>query len=385
MSTVSPDPYSHRIWSGVINAVGSTVIQGDTTAGRDIINLTLNSFLPRAEAFYDLCQSSDDPFKDVAGELKDLLSGFEQAEGFLNKGHLDQAQQDVLARHLSQGHGIVEGLQQLKSGLDASNMLPTEQVNGGLLQRLAELMNKLRLRVASINYFNTTISSQAHLGQLIRQTIKEHFPVDDQQSQHTFWTAQSQTSEQMESWRQLRKKLQDLCSGDPSQLKTNQTRILMILRQYYSRDVLTDAFFQDEIEGIDDSDEDNLTSRDASPRRDSDEDNLTSRDASPSRDSDEDNLISRDVSPCRDSDEDNLTLRDASPCRDRSRDVREDHNLKHANLLTPSWELRNKTFTWINLRVNCNIRLEAWTYHSPNPRPVAVTAMNLFASAELDP
>ncbi|ERF75087.1 hypothetical protein EPUS_04869 [Endocarpon pusillum Z07020] len=268
MSGVSSDPSSHRVWSGVINAVGSTVIQGDTTAGRDVINLTLNSFLPSAEAFYNLCQSSDDAFKDVAGELKDLLSGFEQAEGFLNNGHLDQAQQDVLARHLSQSRKIVEGLQQLKSGLDASNMLPTELVNRGLLQRLAELMNKLRPRVASINYFNTTISSQAHLGQLIRRTIEEHFPVDDQQSVHTFWTAQSQTSEEMESWRQLRKKLRDLCSGDPSQLKTNQTRVLMILRQYYSGDVLTDSFFQDEIEGIEDSDEDNLTSRDASPCRD---------------------------------------------------------------------------------------------------------------------
>lgn len=40
MSSVSPDASSHRVWSGVINAVGSTVIQGDTTAGRDVINLS---------------------------------------------------------------------------------------------------------------------------------------------------------------------------------------------------------------------------------------------------------------------------------------------------------------------------------------------------------
>jgi hypothetical protein len=89
--------------------------------------------------------------------LKTLLSGFEQAEGFLKNGHLDDAQQDILASNLSQSRKIVGDLQQLKSALDASSTILTEPVNRALLQQLSDLMSKIRLRGASINYFNTIV------------------------------------------------------------------------------------------------------------------------------------------------------------------------------------------------------------------------------------
>jgi Alkali metal cation/H+ antiporter Nha1 C terminus len=94
------------------------------------------------------------------------------------------------------------------------------------------------------------------LVQLIRKTVEGHLPANDEQSMRTFWTARSQTSEERESWRQLREELRNLCSVDPSQLKINQARILKVLREYYSGDLLTDAFFQDEIEDIEGSDPD---------------------------------------------------------------------------------------------------------------------------------
>jgi hypothetical protein len=109
-------------------------------------------------------------------------------------------------------------------------------------------------------------SSQVQLVQSLRQTIEEHLPASDQHSTRTFWTAQSQTSEERESWRQLRPKLRNLCSPDPSHLKTNQTRILKILREYYSGDLLTDAFFEAEMDSIDDSDlDDNTLSKGTRP------------------------------------------------------------------------------------------------------------------------
>jgi hypothetical protein len=119
--------------------------------------------------------------------------------------------------------------------------------------------DQFTLSVLDLTSDSSLSSSQVHLVQLLRQTVVEHLPANDQQSIRTFWTVQSQTSEEKESWRQLRQKLRDLCSPDPSQLRTNQTRILNVLREYYSGDLLTDAFFEAEMEDIYNSDRDDNT------------------------------------------------------------------------------------------------------------------------------
>lgn len=81
----------------------------------------------------------------------------------------------------------------------------------------------------------------------------------------TFWTAQSLASEKRESWRQIREKLRNLCSADPSQLKINQTPFLRILCEYNSRLVI-DAFSSKEIEDVVDFDgQDRLPDMHTSP------------------------------------------------------------------------------------------------------------------------
>jgi hypothetical protein len=52
--------------------------------------------------------------------------------------------------------------------------------------------DQFTLSVLDLTSDSLISSSQAHLVQLLRQTVEEHLPANDQESTRTFWTAQSQ-------------------------------------------------------------------------------------------------------------------------------------------------------------------------------------------------